>query len=60
MKSATAVNRIVTQTVAKDPALTALVQKYDAISAPIANRVVGRITANITRAADATDAACAA
>jgi 5'-nucleotidase len=51
VKSASAVNRIVTQTVAKDAALAALVQEYDAISAPIANRVVGRITASITRTA---------
>jgi 5'-nucleotidase len=49
--SATANNVIVTRTnVAKDPAETTIVNKYDALSAPIANRVVGSITADITRA----------
>jgi 5'-nucleotidase len=47
---ATAVNKIVTRDVAKDPEATELVDKYRAISAPIANRVVGSITADITRA----------
>jgi 5'-nucleotidase len=46
---ADAVNNIVTRDVPKDPAQTALLDKYGAISAPIANRVVGSITADITR-----------
>ena len=51
IKSATAQNVIVTQTVDKDPALTAIVDRYRAASAPIANQIVGAITADITRAA---------
>ncbi len=46
-------NLIVTQDVAKDPALTALVDKYKALSAPLANRVIGSITADIPRASNA-------
>jgi 5'-nucleotidase len=42
-------NRIVTRVVAKDSLLTALIAKYNAIAAPLANRVIGSITANITR-----------
>ena len=42
-------NRIVTRDVAKDSFLTALVNKYNALVAPIANRVIGSITATITR-----------
>lgn len=44
-------NRIVTRDVAKDSALTALMNKYLTIAAPLANRVIGSITADITRAA---------
>jgi 5'-nucleotidase len=44
-----AVNNIVTRNVAKDPAQTQLIGKYDAISGPIANRVVGSITSDINR-----------
>ena len=51
VKSSTAQNRIVTQDVAKDPAVTAIVDKYEALAAPLANRVVGRITADIRSAA---------
>lgn len=46
---ADAVNDIVTRDVAKDPTQTQLIAKSNAISAPIANRVVGSITADITR-----------
>jgi 5'-nucleotidase len=46
---ATALNNIVTRDVAKDEGETELVDKYRAISAPIANRVVGTITAGIDR-----------
>jgi 5'-nucleotidase len=42
-------NKIVTRTVDKASDLTALVTKYKDISAPIANRVVGQITTDITR-----------
>lgn len=42
-------NKIVTRTVAKDGLLTALIAKYNAIAAPLANRVIGSITATITR-----------
>lgn len=44
----TADNRIVTRDVTKDSLLTALIAKYNAIAAPLANRVVGQITADIT------------
>lgn len=46
-------NRIVTRDVAKDPRLTSLIGKYDAIAAPLTNRVIGVITADITRANNA-------
>ncbi|MFN8223761.1 MAG: bifunctional metallophosphatase/5'-nucleotidase [Gaiellales bacterium] len=49
--SKTAVNRIVTQDVAPDPDVDALVTKYVNLSAPIGNRVIGSITADITRTA---------
>lgn len=42
-------NRIVTRDVPKDSLLTALVDKYRSLSAPLANQVIGSITANITR-----------
>jgi 5'-nucleotidase len=50
---ATVNNTIVTRTVAKAPDLTALLTKYVTLSAPFANRVIGKITANITRTANA-------
>ncbi len=43
-------NKIVTRDVSKDSLLTALIAKYNAIAAPLANRVIGSITADITRA----------
>jgi len=46
-------NNIVTRDVAKDSLITALIAKYNAIAAPLANRVIGSITANITRAGNA-------
>jgi 5'-nucleotidase len=52
VKAATARNVIVTQDVAKDPAVTAIVNKYKTIAAPIANRVVGRITADLLSSRD--------
>jgi 5'-nucleotidase len=49
---ATVNNRIVTHTVPRAPDLTELVEKYREISAPLANRVIGSITATITRTAN--------
>ena len=45
-------NKIVTRDVPKASPLTALVAKYNAIAAPLANRVIGSITAAITRTAN--------
>lgn len=42
-------NRIVTRDVPKDSLLTALIDKYNAIAAPLANRVIGSITVGISR-----------
>ena len=47
--SMSAENKIVTRDVPKDSLLTALINKYNALVAPIANRVIGSITADITR-----------
>jgi len=44
-------NVIVTRTVSKDPAITAILDHYRPISAPIANRIIGSITADITGSA---------
>lgn len=43
-------NVIVTRDVEKDSFLTTLIAKYKAISAPLENRVIGSVTADITRA----------
>jgi 5'-nucleotidase len=45
-------NKIVTRDVPKASLLTALIDKYNAIAAPLANRVIGSITADITRTAN--------
>jgi 5'-nucleotidase len=50
--SAAATNRIVTQDVAQDPATKAILDKYTQLSAPLANRVVGSIAADIRSARD--------
>lgn len=50
---ATVNNRIVTRTVERAYDLTQLVDKYRTLSAPLANRIIGRITATITRTANA-------
>ncbi|MGH2819456.1 MAG: bifunctional metallophosphatase/5'-nucleotidase [Actinomycetota bacterium] len=42
-------NIVVTHDVPRDRQETALVEKYEALSAPLANRVIGSITADITR-----------
>jgi 5'-nucleotidase len=49
----TANNNIVTRDVIKDSLITALVTKYNTLVAPIANRIIGSITANITRTTNA-------
>lgn len=46
----TARNNLVTRDVTPDPAVQAIVDKAKAASAPLANRVIGSITADITRA----------
>lgn len=45
----TATNHLVTRTQAKDPVQTEIIDRWNAASAPIANQVVGRITADLTR-----------
>jgi len=47
---ASAVNHIVTQGVNPDPETSAILKTYEDLSAPLANRVVGTITADITSA----------
>lgn len=47
--SMSADNRIVTRDVPKASLLTALIERYNAIAAPLANRIIGSITADITR-----------
>ena len=51
VKSATARNVIVTRNVPRDPAVKEIVDRYRTASAPIANQIVGSITADITRSA---------
>jgi 5'-nucleotidase len=46
-------NRIVTRDVPLSPAITALIDKYRTLSAPLANRIIGQISADITRTANA-------
>jgi 5'-nucleotidase len=53
MAATTVNNRIVTRTVAPNPAQTALIAKYDALVAPLRDRVIGEITADITRTQNA-------
>ena len=52
ISSASATNKIVTQDVAKDPAAQTILDKYDALSAPLANRVIGTISADIRSGRD--------
>ena len=49
--SITVENKVVTRDVTKDPAQQTLVDTYRTAVAPIANRIVGRITTSITRTA---------
>ena len=44
-----ATNEVVTRDVPKDAAQTAIIAKYEALSAGVANRVVGSVTADILR-----------
>jgi 5'-nucleotidase len=46
-------NRIVTRDVPLSPAITTLIDKYRTLSAPLANRIIGQISADITRTANA-------
>lgn len=46
-------NVIVTRDVAKDSWMTDLIARYNAIAAPLANRIIGSITADINRTATA-------
>ena len=50
--STSADNKIVTQNVAKDPATTALLARYKQLADPIANRIIGTITADLPSARD--------
>jgi 5'-nucleotidase len=50
--TARATNRIVSQDVPQDAAAKAILDKYTALSAPLANRVIGRISADIRSARD--------
>jgi 5'-nucleotidase len=52
VKAKTARNVIVTQTGAKDPAVTALIAHYDEIAGPIARRVVGTAAVDLLSARD--------
>ncbi len=50
--SASATNNVVTQTVDKDAGTTELLARYKTLSDPIANRVIGSITADIRSSRD--------
>jgi 5'-nucleotidase len=50
ISNVTATNQIVSRDVPRDPVQTEIMAKYQAVSAPIANRVVGSVDADITRA----------
>jgi 5'-nucleotidase len=50
--AATATNRIVTQDVPQDADVKAILDKYTALSAPLANQVIGTITEDIRSARD--------
>jgi 5'-nucleotidase len=45
-------NRIVTRDVTPDPVITSLIDRYEELAAPIANRPIGNITGDITRTND--------
>jgi 5'-nucleotidase len=50
--SSSATNYVVSQNVAKDPAETEIVNKYKNLAAPLANRVLGSITADLKSTRD--------
>jgi 5'-nucleotidase len=52
IKTATATNRIVTQDVTPDPQAQAILDKYTQLSAPLANKVIGSVTADIRSGRD--------
>lgn len=52
VRTAAAENLIVTREVAKDAAETALIAKYQAIAAPLTGRVIGTLSATLTRTAN--------
>jgi len=52
VKAATATNRIVTQDVPRDAAAQQIVDKYTTLAAPLANKVIGTITADIRSGRD--------
>jgi 5'-nucleotidase len=52
VKAASAHNYVVRQNVDKDPAITAILNKYVTLSAPLANRVVGSITEDLKSTRD--------
>ncbi len=43
-------NRVVTRDVPPDPAILSLISRYQAVAAPIANRPIGNVTADLLRA----------
>jgi len=45
-------NRVITQDVAPAADITALIERYRTFAAPLANRVIGRVAADLTRTAD--------
>ena len=45
-------NVVITQTVERAPDMSALIAEYDRFAAPLRDRVIGRISADITRTAD--------
>jgi 5'-nucleotidase len=52
VRATSARNEIVTQDVAADPAAQAILDKYTTLSAPLANKVIGSISADIRSARD--------
>ncbi|HEX2025604.1 MAG TPA: 5'-nucleotidase C-terminal domain-containing protein, partial [Actinomycetota bacterium] len=45
-------NKVITQNVARAADITALIAEYNTLAAPLRDRVIGRISADITRATD--------
>jgi 5'-nucleotidase len=52
VSSSSATNYVVTQNVAKDAAMTAIVNKYKTLAAPLANRILGSITEDLKSTRD--------